>query len=195
MRCRPTPNAPPRLACGLNEGVPVTSRAHKRQGRQKAACHRSGSLPLKKIWSGRRGSNPRPRPWQGRALPLSYTRIRDGGERSPSTADLCQMPTVNATVRMRSNAARIIRFHQQWPRIGPKQRRNRVCRAAPAHAGSPAARHRRNAGRFDPFFPYQPPNDGRAARPPHRNRRALAGLDGHGPPARFHPSGDDPSAD
>src|SRR3954463_8355211 len=27
-------------------------------------------------WSGRRGSNPRPRPWQGRALPLSYTRIR-----------------------------------------------------------------------------------------------------------------------
>ena len=104
----------------LNEGVPVTSRAHKRKGRQKAACHRSGSLPLKKIWSGRRGSNPRPRPWQGRALPLSYTRIRDGGERSPSTADLCQMPTVNATVRMRSNAARIIRFHQQWPRIGPK---------------------------------------------------------------------------
>src|SRR5215213_6957444 len=32
--------------------------------------------------------------------------------------------------------------------------------AAPVHAGSPAARHRRNAGRFDPFFPYQPPNDG-----------------------------------
>ena len=30
----------------------------------------------KKNWSGRRGSNPRPRPWQGRALPLSYTRIR-----------------------------------------------------------------------------------------------------------------------
>ncbi len=23
----------------------------------------------RKIWSGRRGSNPRPRPWQGRALP------------------------------------------------------------------------------------------------------------------------------
>src|SRR5690242_6462603 len=28
------------------------------------------------VWSGRRDSNPRPRPWQGRALPLSYTRIR-----------------------------------------------------------------------------------------------------------------------
>src|SRR5216117_963893 len=25
-------------------------------------------------WSGKRDSNPRPRPWQGRALPLSYSR-------------------------------------------------------------------------------------------------------------------------
>ena len=63
-----------------------------------------------KIWSGRRGSNPRPRPWQGRALPLSYTRIRDGGDRSPSTAELCQMPTVNATVRTRPGTIGIIRF-------------------------------------------------------------------------------------
>src|SRR3984893_17349716 len=40
----------------------------------------------RKFWSGRRDSNPRPRPWQGRALPLSYTRIREiGGERSPTT--------------------------------------------------------------------------------------------------------------
>src|SRR6266852_4247715 len=31
-------------------------------------CHRN--------WSGRWDSNPRPRPWQGRALPLSYARIR-----------------------------------------------------------------------------------------------------------------------
>ena len=43
-------------------------------------CH------FKKIWSGRRDSNPRPRPWQGRALPLSYTRIRAiGGDTSPAT--------------------------------------------------------------------------------------------------------------
>lgn len=27
-----------------------------------------------KFWSGKRVSNPRPRPWQGRALPLSYSR-------------------------------------------------------------------------------------------------------------------------
>ena len=26
------------------------------------------------FWSEKRGSNPRPRPWQGRALPLSYSR-------------------------------------------------------------------------------------------------------------------------
>src|SRR5476651_2186928 len=39
-----------------------------------------------KNWSGRRDSNPRPRPWQGRALPLSYTRIREiDGETSPAT--------------------------------------------------------------------------------------------------------------
>jgi hypothetical protein len=29
---------------------------------------------FQEIWSGRRGSNPRHRPWQGRALPLSYSR-------------------------------------------------------------------------------------------------------------------------
>src|ERR1700689_1737239 len=28
------------------------------------------------FWSGRRDSNPRPQPWQGCALPLSYARIR-----------------------------------------------------------------------------------------------------------------------
>src|SRR3981081_3613093 len=46
-------------------------------------CLRVGHL---KFWSGRRDSNPRPRPWQGRALPLSYTRIREIiGDRSPTT--------------------------------------------------------------------------------------------------------------
>ena len=50
-----------------------------------------------KSWSGRRGSNPRPRPWQGRALPLSYTRIRIGGDCAPATAELCQMQPPNAT--------------------------------------------------------------------------------------------------
>ena len=34
-------------------------------------------LMVGKYWSGRRDSNPRPQPWQGCALPLSYTRSRD----------------------------------------------------------------------------------------------------------------------
>jgi hypothetical protein len=33
-----------------------------------------------KIWSGRWDSNPRPQPWQGCALPLSYTRILKAGK-------------------------------------------------------------------------------------------------------------------
>ena len=51
-----------------------------------AACRLVSLCQFRKSWSGRRDSNPRPRPWQGRALPLSYTRIREiGGERSPAT--------------------------------------------------------------------------------------------------------------
>jgi hypothetical protein len=30
---------------------------------------------LANLWSGRRGSNPRPLPWQGSVLPLNYSRI------------------------------------------------------------------------------------------------------------------------
>lgn len=35
---------------------------------------RSAASQRSEIWSGRRDSNPRPQPWQGCALPLSYTR-------------------------------------------------------------------------------------------------------------------------
>ena len=34
------------------------------------------TLDLEEKWSGRGDSNARPLPWQGNALPLSYTRIR-----------------------------------------------------------------------------------------------------------------------
>jgi hypothetical protein len=45
-------------------------------------------------WSGRRDSNPRPQPWQGCALPLSYTRILfrqplSGGSPMPNDSWLC----------------------------------------------------------------------------------------------------------
>src|SRR5215213_9819318 len=32
------------------------------------------ACPIQEDWSGRRGSNPRPAPWQGAALPLSHSR-------------------------------------------------------------------------------------------------------------------------
>ena len=58
---------------------------------------------LEKIWSGRRDSNPRPQPWQGCALPLSYARRSRGGllgrfpgKRKPALIptcpDLCTTP-------------------------------------------------------------------------------------------------------
>ncbi len=40
-------------------------------------CHRTGPLGSRLVqlhWSGRRDSNPRPSPWEGDALPLSYFR-------------------------------------------------------------------------------------------------------------------------
>ena len=47
-------------------------------------------------WSGRRDSNPRPQPWQGCALPLSYTRILTGsGPCRPQL--LCQIGERKAT--------------------------------------------------------------------------------------------------
>ena len=42
------------------------------------AAPKGRSYPIeisKKFWSGRRDSNPRPQPWQGCALPLSYARV------------------------------------------------------------------------------------------------------------------------
>src|ERR1044072_6779608 len=38
------------------------------------------------IWSGRRDSNPRPQPWQGCALPLSYARSERDRQAGPGKA-------------------------------------------------------------------------------------------------------------
>ena len=132
-----------------------------------ANCHK------RKIWSGRRGSNPRPRPWQGRALPLSYTRIRDGGERSPSTADLCQMRTANATVRVRSgatpdnpisltNGSESVRNNAETGFVGPVR-----------PSREPRVRRRRDAGRFEPFSTEPPTSRVNSPARRNRNRRSL----------------------
>jgi hypothetical protein len=55
-------------------------------------------------WSGRRDSNPRPQPWQGCALPLSYTRILTGsGPCRPPL--LCQKEKRKATDSRGSSVA------------------------------------------------------------------------------------------
>src|SRR5712692_8781206 len=43
-------------------------------------------------WSGKRDSNPRPRPWQGRALPLSYSRLTVNDHRDSNTALAARPP-------------------------------------------------------------------------------------------------------
>ena len=81
---------------------PLTQRAFVK------LCH------FKKIWSGRRDSNPRPRPWQGRALPLSYTRIREiGGDWSPATGRAMPNAASECNSLCRS---------QNGPENGPNQR-------------------------------------------------------------------------
>ncbi len=51
------------------------SRPHRPEqfGVRKQWCFPEDSI-FREIWSGRRDLNPRPQPWQGCALPLSYTR-------------------------------------------------------------------------------------------------------------------------
>src|SRR4029079_18665853 len=47
----------------------------------------------KRFWSGRRDSNPRPQPWQGCALPLSYARAPCVGAELGGTAGNCKCPS------------------------------------------------------------------------------------------------------
>src|SRR6187402_704786 len=48
----------------------------RRSARVTKAASRGAGVPGDKDWSGKRDSNPRLRPWQGRTLPLSYSRPR-----------------------------------------------------------------------------------------------------------------------
>ena len=58
---------------GLRRGERETARLRRGQVRQQRAASRGFG------WSGKRDSNPRLRPWQGRTLPLSYSRPRRTG--------------------------------------------------------------------------------------------------------------------
>jgi hypothetical protein len=74
----------PKLRRHLADAQPTVRTADLRQ--PDSWCRGEDSTPGRPMsldrtfenWSGRRDSNPRPQPWQGCALPLSYTRIREG---------------------------------------------------------------------------------------------------------------------
>src|SRR5271166_4272444 len=59
----------------LTTWVPRPCSIHQRslEGSSSSEHEQAGN---EKIWSGRRDLNPRLRPWQGRTLPLSYSRSR-----------------------------------------------------------------------------------------------------------------------
>ena len=50
---------------------PITNQYQFKVKREK-----NNSFPVLQFWSGKRDSNSRPQPWQGCALPLSYSRLR-----------------------------------------------------------------------------------------------------------------------
>jgi hypothetical protein len=126
-------------------------------------CVRAGHF---ESWSGRRDSNPRPRPWQGRALPLSYTRIRETiGDRSPATGRA--MPNAHCEC----NSQRAV---QNGPdglisEVLHANRRETACEQPPT---SPRRVFRREsrvgpgqwaAQRFEPFLPNGPRKSRRPA--------------------------------
>ena len=84
-----------------------------------------------KIWSGRRDSNPRPQPWQGCALPLSYARIHFNAPRSDAlltaSGDFTQsrrgrkrgqinrcLPTCPLALAGRTSIFRLTHGRHQW---------------------------------------------------------------------------------
>src|SRR5947208_1263697 len=59
-------------------------------------------------WSGRRDSNPRPQPWQGCALPLSYARSELSPE--PGPAEVRRAPSMLARAPARELESPLVGF-------------------------------------------------------------------------------------
>jgi hypothetical protein len=117
------PRAQPFASARRRGHAPCFERAKTRTRALLALC-RSGSF-----WSGRRGSNPRPLPWQGRALPLSYTRIRDwrrslagNGRAMPNAASECnsQRETENPPARLAATAIWTVNWLQRARECGKR---------------------------------------------------------------------------
>ena len=119
---------PPRRRRFPRIQVRTPGAADKRQrgARQELAMPR-------KIWSGRRDSNPRPQPWQGCALPLSYARAPNGdGVSTPARVRLARPPTGSPCQENREGT----RFRVAGPASGPpgwwnEREPRRLARSAP----------------------------------------------------------------
>ena len=133
------------------------------------------------FWSGRRDSNPRPQPWQGCALPLSYTRIR-GTTPGRVVGAICRKRSDIATGLRRSflqncPAASLRRFFRRW--LGKYAEAVAKCAEARHFTANQIETGRRNAAGGTHSFSSQ-----RRRRRKFRrlHRRDLAGLSrrGHG---------------
>jgi hypothetical protein len=82
---------------------------------ERSATYVSGPDTIE-IWSGRRDSNPRPRPWQGRALPLSYTRIPKDCRRSIASGRA--MPNADIECNSLREIHQIAQNEPYWTKIG-----------------------------------------------------------------------------
>ena len=92
---------------------------------------------LRKIWSGRRDSNPRPQPWQGCALPLSYARAPSNRRRF-----LCGLRADCKHPCRHENAAR-----PHWTRAAPAARSHPTRRRALVSPARGTACKRQHVGR------------------------------------------------
>ena len=60
----------------VNPCAPLSHRTINSLACRDEARLRARSAPAGEVWSGRRGSNPRPTAWKAVTLPLSYSRLR-----------------------------------------------------------------------------------------------------------------------
>ncbi len=160
MTVSPVPNAAGRIRLHDPACFPSASPTSTLwPGKQKTAPKDRFQLldSLEKIWSGRRDSNPRPQPWQGCALPLSYARfaraflaaplaqrkthtvdrlLRQGAQAKGSAAARRPEPRTDAP-RPQRRPARGSRAGRSWHRyprsegLHEDRRQGRLCRAIP----------------------------------------------------------------
>ena len=168
--------APPGFEPGME--VLQTSALPLGDGAVRAECEDPG----KKKWSGKRDSNPRLRPWQGRTLPLSYSRSSNfenyGNTRlQPSSRRLA----VPALTRPRHQMGRLRRYAELF---GVSRRVRPSSKTTRGHEGVDHDFHPRPPVAHRDRHDVKPTGDSRSVRPGQivqRHQRQLPLLGGcHG---------------